>query len=499
MNRTKKRARLRRIVGAIALCLSVLGAVVVLRTLRFESRQNRWEKIAVTGALPALPSAAEAAARLGEAVRIRTIIQDPPAPPPAAEFRRLFRLLQRSFPRVHRTLELEKVSDFSLLYRWPGKKPGKAILFSAHFDVVPVDPATESAWEAPPFSGAVQGGFIHGRGTIDDKAAAMGLLEAAEALLGTGFTPERDIYFAFGHDEEVGGRKGAMEMAALLAQRGVRLEFVLDEGSVITDASNVGIARPLALIGITEKGAIDLELKVKAEGGHSSMPPEQTAIGVLAAGIARLEANPFPKTISPPFASLLNYIGPEMGFVSRMAIANQWLFAPLLKRRFSARSSTRALLQTTQAVTIVYGGLKSNILPPEATALVNFRILPGETIKSVEARVKRVLADGRISVRVNPETFAGDPPPVSDPETEAFARIARTVSEIVPNAVVAPYLVVGATDSRHYVGITDNIYRFSPLTLLPADYARVHGVGERIGIGDYHKMIRFYARFLMLH
>jgi carboxypeptidase PM20D1 len=321
----------------------------------------------------------------------------------------------------------------------------------------------------------------------------LGVLDAPARLLATGFRPKRTVYLAFGHDEEVSGTAGARAIAALLAERNVRLGFVLDEGGAIVSGFLPGLDRPVATIGIAEKGYLSVELSVETKGGHSSIPPSPTAIGELSAAIERLEANPLPARLDTVRHSL-DYVGPELPFTLRLALANLWLFGPLVERQLSRSAATNALLRTTTAPTMLRAGVKDNVLPSTAMGVVNFRILPGETVESVLEHVRRAVSDPNVNIRTLP--FSSDPSPVSPVEAPGFAAIQRTIGEVFPGAVVTPSLVLGATDARHYAGLSPNVYRFLPIRIGPGDLERIHGTNERIGVKDYASAVDFYARLI---
>ncbi len=438
----------------------------------------------------------QAALRLAEAVRFRTISYGPGAPVEAAAFDALDSFLVRSYRRVHAVLGRESVNRFSRLYRWQGSEPDlKPILLIGHLDVVPVEEGTEGDWSEPPFAGIVADGAIWGRGTLDDKPAVLGPLEAIEYLLGQGVArPKRTVYLAFGHDEELGGADGAGKIAALLAERGVRLAFTLDEGSIVAHDLVPGVDRPVALVGTAEKGYLSLELTARAEGGHSSMPPRTTAVGKLARAIDRLQTNPLPAALEPPASDMFEFLAPRMALPMRAVMANRWLFEPLIVARLEGSPSTNAMVRTTIAPTIVRGGVKDNVLPTEARGVINFRILPGETIASVIEYVRRTVDDPDVDVR--PVGDGNEPSPVSDSGSASFAALGRTVMQVFPDVAVAPALVIAGTDSKHYVGLAENSYRFLPVRLGPKDLARFHGTDERITVESYAEVIRFYVRLL---
>jgi carboxypeptidase PM20D1 len=446
---------------------------------------------------PVFEVADGAAARLAGAVRIRTISSEDPGTLDAGAFRELHAYLESAFPRVHARLRRETVAAHSLLYTWPGSDPSlKPMLLLGHLDVVPVESGSESAWRHGPFSGDIAEGFIWGRGAIDNKSTVVGTLEAVETLLGEGFQPARTVYLAFGHDEETGGAAGAAEIAALLGRRGIRLEMVLDEGGVIGDGLLPGVSGPVALVGIAEKGFVSVELSVRAPGGHSSLPPRQTAAGIVSAAVARLEASPMPARLTGPTEQLFDTIGPRMPFVPRTLFANLWLARTLVLAKLEASPTTNAMVRTTTAVTLLQAGTKDNVLPSHARAVVNFRLLPGDSVAGVLAHVRSVVDDARVEVRTGGR-FTAEPSAVSSTESGAFHALERSIRGVTPDAVVAPYLVVVVTDARHYAGLTDNVFRFLPIRVGPRDLERMHGIDERIGIEVYEDAIRTYRELIV--
>lgn len=469
-----------------------LVAVVGFNTLRFTSKQVPTEARAAT----ALDEHA-LAERFAGALRFATIAMQDSVQSDTAAFAGLHRYLQQIFPRLHASLSREVVGGYALLFKWQGADTLlKPILLASHLDVVPIEAGTAAQWTHPPFAGVVAEGFIWGRGALDDKAGVLGILEAVEALLVAGMQPQRTIYLAFGHDEEISGRKGAAQIAQRLQSRGVELEYVLDEGGAIVSGVTPGLAAPVAFVGIAEKGYVSLALQVASEGGHSSMPPAQTAIGVLSSAIHRLENNPLPASFSGPTARMFEYLGPEMSFAMRAVFANLWLFQPLLERRLAAAPTTNAAIRTTTAVTMFNAGVKENVLPSVARAVVNFRIRPGDSIAQVLAHTRTTIDDDRVQVQVLDRTAGGEPSPVSEINTPSFQILQHTIRQVFPEAVVAPNLVLGATDARYYKPLSRNVYRFLPITLAAEDLKRAHGLNERIGVKNYARLVDFYMQLL---
>jgi carboxypeptidase PM20D1 len=478
-------------VGAVVAAVAVLAAVLAFNAARFGSRQ-----IEVARNDESVPDAAAAAQRLAQAVRFQTLSHQDPAKFSRGEFERFHSFLAHSFPRMQAALKPQRINGYSLIYQWPGTDASaKPALVMAHQDVVPVDPVSADKWLQPPFGGAIADGFIWGRGTLDDKGAVMALHEAAEALLAQGFRPKRTLYFAFGHDEEVGGREGSAKIAEWLLSQGIRLESVLDEGQVVTQGIVPGFDQPVALIGIAEKGYLSLELLVEAEGGHSSMPPAHTAVGILSAAIARLEDHQFPTTIPDPVRSQFAFLGPEQGWFRRVVFSNLWLFAPLVKAQMEKMPSTSAMLRTTIAPTMLEGSIKENVLPMRARGVVNLRLLPGMSSDEAIRRVIDIVGDARVKIAAT-GTSRSEPSPVSSPDSDAFRKLHRAVKATFPEAIVAPSLVLGATDTRHFLAVSDNLFRFLPARLSREDLQRYHGVNERVGVDNYGEFVRFYLRYL---
>lgn len=475
---------------ALAAAVVLLGLVLVVRTATFSSRQ-----IQIAPAPSIRLDVDGTVARLAQAIRFKTVSLASPTDAGAGEFQKLREFLERSFPRVHRQLEREIINQHSPLFTWKGKDPSlKPILLMAHMDVVPVDGATEKSWTYPGFSGQVTDGYVWGRGAMDDKASVMAILEAVEHLLDANYAPRRTVYLAFGHDEEIGGANGAAKIAETLGSRGVELEFVIDEGMTILRGVIDGIDSPTALIGIAEKGYLTIQLTAQSAGGHSSIPTKENSIAALSRALERLESVPFPARVDGPTKQMLEFLGPEMSLANRIALANLWLFEPLVRRQMSGSPLTNAILRTTLAPTIFHAGVQDNVLPSEANAVVNLRVMPGETTGEALERVRKIVDDPQIKLSAAP--IRVEPSAVTDSTGASFKLLQQTIRQIAPEAIVAPALLVAATDSRHYTKLTKNIFRFLPITLNAVDTKRYHGVDERISIDDYQRCIRFYAQLI---
>ncbi|VTU21139.1 Succinyl-diaminopimelate desuccinylase [Variovorax sp. SRS16] len=481
---------IKRVLLVVLLALLALAAVVAVNTWRMPSRQLRVdaiEKIAVD------PDAA--ARRLSGAIPFRTVSSFDGMERNGQEFRKLQAYLAEQFPRLHATLKKEVIGDNALLYTWTGSDPSaRPVALMAHQDVVPIAPGTEKAWSADPFSGAIKDGFVWGRGTWDDKGNLLAQMEAIEMLVTSGFQPRQTVYLISGDDEEVNGLRGALPIAQLLKSRGVRLDWVLDEGLLVTEGVLAGLDKPAALIGMAEKGYGTFFLTVDTQPGHASMPPSRSAIGILSAGLAKLEANPMPASIGGVAADMFNALAPEMHGANRVFMSNLWLFGPLVRHELEKSASTSAVLRTTTALTIVRAGNKDNVLPGRAEAAVNFRILPGDTLASVQEHIRKTVDDPAITIKAYPGN--AEPTPVASSTSDSYRMLQTTVQQTFPDAIVVPGLYIAASDSRHFVDIADSVYRFEPVRARPEDLGRFHGTNERVSIANYVEMIQFYHQLL---
>jgi carboxypeptidase PM20D1 len=435
-----------------------------------------------------------AAKRLSAGIRIRTISVDG-QPADAQAFRDMAELLESAFPRVHADLTRETIADHSLLYRWEGQDPKlPPVLFSAHMDVVPADPETLDAWTYPPFSGQIADGMIWGRGALDMKQSLFSMMEAAETLLARGHRPKRTVLFAFTHDEEIGAT-GAAAIAKTLTERGVRLHMTLDEGLMVTNGVVPNVEPPVVLVGVAQKGYLTIELIARSTGGHSSMPPKETAVSHLVAAVATLMADPPAARLQSPTSDMLASLAPEMPFSQRFALANAWLLEPIILSMLENVVATDAVVRTTMAPTMLSGGVAENVLPQSARATINFRILPGDTIEQIIAEVRRKIDDPEIEIRV-----VGEPSPpskVSDLWSRAARPLVDAVRTVFPNAVLAPGLAVSISDTRRYGGTTEQSFFFLPTRIDGSDLDRIHGVNERLAVESYGGMVQFYAQFIV--
>lgn len=483
---------LRRLLAGAAIALGLLAAVLAANTLRQGSRQLE------VAPSPKLAVDLDAAARrLAGALRFRTVSHDAGTQTASEEFLKLHAYLAEQFPRANAALKREAVNQYSLLYTWPGSDAAaRPIMLMAHQDVVPIAPGTEKDWLAEPFAGTIRDGFIWGRGSWDDKGNLFSIMEAVETLLAQGFKPRRTVYLAFGHDEEIGGEHGARTIAALLKARGVRLEFAIDEGLLVTEGILKGIDHPVALIGLAEKGSATVALNASGPSGHSSMPAARGTVGALARALVAVEDHPMPAAIQGVAAQMFAAIAPEMHLLNRVMLSNLWLTGPMVRSQLEKGPSTNAMLRTTTALTVVQGGNKQNVLPGRAQALVNFRLLPGDSGESVLAHVKAVLPQGAVSAQLYGPPHEASP--ISNADSAAYRMINSAIRATFPGTVVAPGLMIGGTDGRHMASIADNVYRFAPTRAKAEDLPRFHGTNERMSVANYGEAIGFYAELLRL-
>jgi carboxypeptidase PM20D1 len=466
---------MKKMIYALLAIVGVLLAILLFNTVSLSSKQVASEPLQKI----TIPNGVYI--NLSKAIQYPTISYSEDAIPDSTAFYGFHRFLMETFPLVHEKLTLEKISNYSLLYTWKGANEGKKpIILMSHQDVVPVDQPTLTDWEAGPFEGKITNTDIIGRGTLDDKGTLMALLESAELLLKESFVPSQTIYLAFGHDEEVGGANGAAKIAQLLKERGVKASMTLDEGGFLADGLVPGIDKTVAIVNLAEKGFASFRLIVETQGGHSSAPPKENTIGMLAQAIVDLEANQLAYKLVEPINYQLDYMGAELPFLKKVAFANPWLFKKPILEALNAH--------TTTAATIIDGGVKNNVIPTVAEATINFRILPGETIASVKEHVINTVSD---KIRVEPVGFLTNPSPVSRIDSEAYKSLEKTIRSVFPESVVVPGLVGGGTDARYFYEVSDDVYRFYPIRLAPDSMSRFHGIDEKIGKENYKEIIEF--------
>jgi carboxypeptidase PM20D1 len=474
---------MKRISWILLLIVFGLVAIILFRTLTFTSRQQH-----VT-AKPTPTPPTEALEHFRKSIGFRTVSFGDPNLLDSAEFLGLRRFLEDSYPKVHQGLSREIVKGYTLLFRWEGRnKELPPVVLMAHQDVVPVEENTQTIWSVQPFEGIVKDGYVWGRGATDDKINLIAILESVEKLLGAGFQPERTIYLVFGHDEEIGGT-GALQVAMLFKERGVKPDLVLDEGGMITREKVPGLKKTVALLGTSEKGVLTLELKVEKGGGHAAMPEPETAIDILANAISRLNENRFEPRFSPSTEDFIKCVGPEMPFKQRMAFANLWLFRPMINSIYEQSNGGNAMIRTTLVPTIIRGGIKDNVIPTVATATLNLRLLPGDSSEAVQRRIRDIVADDRVLLTVldyHPATA------VTPMESYAYKVVEDAVRQTYDSVIATPFLMIAATDSRHFTEISKGIIKFSPMV----DPIGFHGIDERVSVDSYAKSLLFFEELI---
>jgi carboxypeptidase PM20D1 len=476
---------LKKILKFLLLLVAILIIVVLVQTWRFT------ESIPPTKAVAIPPLPDSAVQHLSNAIQIPTISLSDTLPADSVALRQFRAFLEKSYPLVHQQLKRIIIDSFSYIYYWQGKNNSlQPNVLMAHQDVVPVEAASANEWKAPPFSGLITDTAIWGRGAIDDKGSLISIFEAAEKLLQQGYQPPRSFYFCFGHDEELGGSRGAAKIAAWMQQNNIHPALVCDEGGIITKENFQELGRPIALLGVAEKGYASFELTVDVAGGHSSMPAKETAIDIMAKALVRIRSSQMPARFTDAPNAMLKKIGPGMPFVTRMALANRWLFDPMLISKFESGNGTNATIHTTIVPTIINAGIKDNVIPSHADAVVNSRILPGETSADVVDFLKKTINDDRVKIKNYGKVF--EPGKSASDTSEGFKKIEALTYTLMDNVVPVPFLMIGATDSRYFRGIADVVIDFTPML----DPKGFHGIDERMSISDFQRLVYYYEQIL---
>ncbi len=442
---------------------------------------------------PTVFDANKAAQNLSAAIRFQTISHQDKAENDPAAWEGLQSWMQITYPSAHAAMQKERVAGQSMVFTWQGADPAlKPIILMAHQDVVPVTADTMKDWKHQPFSGDIADGIIWGRGAVDDKGSLIALFEALDALAIQGFKPKRTIIIVSGHDEEFGGT-GAVAAAALLAKRGVKAQFTLDEGGVIAMDAPI-IDGPAAMIGIAEKGYATLRITAKAEGGHSSMPPKETAVIKLAKAVLAVNDSAFPLELKGPGKQMLQSMAERKGGMIKLVAANDWLFGSILKTQMAATPSGAASMHTTIAPTMLTGSPKENVLPQTATALINYRIAPWNSSADIMARAKTATQGQPVTLEwVNPPR---EPSKTSATNSPGWNVIVAAIKANSPGAAPIPYLVIAGTDGRAMQDVSDDVYRLLPFHMSLKDTAMIHGTNEHVSIDNLKRAINFYSRLI---
>lgn len=429
-----------------------------------------------------------AAEHLSQALRFKTVSHQDISKMDLSQFSAFEAFLEETYPLVHEKLEKITINKHGLVFRWQGKDSSRRVLLIAHYDVVP---AEGSGWPFPPFSGHIEDGKIYGRGSLDDKGSLIAIFESVTALLQEGYEPPVDIWFAFGFDEETGGTHGAQKIAAYFREQGLVFDYVLDEGGAVADGAMMGIEKPVAVIGVAEKGNTSFKLTFKGDAGHSSTPPKKTAIGEMGKFIHAIEEKPQKPRLTETLKAMLKAVAPHRKGIARFILAHPDFFAPVILRILMGNRQTAAMLRTTYVFTMTEGGTSHNVLPHSAACTVNIRILQGDNSDAVLKRFEE------IGIPFSVETIMRDEPTkASDLDSQGMNHLKACIASVFPDAVITPYLMVGGTDCRHYDQVTENAYRFMPVRASEQEFLLIHGDGEYLSFQNLQNMIEFYTMFM---
>ena len=465
--------------------IAILTVILVVRALAF-----RANNIEAKPQEALFVNAEKAVSDLAEMIKCKTVSNFNRELEDEREFNKFKTLLPTLFPKVYQECEYTEVGDRGILLRLSGRLHTAPTVLMAHYDVVS---ANEENWQKPPFLGVIENGVLWGRGTLDTKGTLNGILQAAETLIAEGFVPENDIYFAFGGDEEINGH-GASDIVELFSKRGITPALVLDEGGAVAENVFPGVKRPAALVGIAEKGALNVEYSVKDTGGHASAPKAKTPVDRLSSACIAVHKRPFKFKVSEPVAKLFDTLGRHSTFAYRLIFANLWFFSPILNIIAKKQGGElNALVRTTAAFTKMSGSEGFNVIPPYASMTSNVRICPGETKESVLKRIRDIVKDKNVEIR---EIEGMNPSPVSNTDCEAYERVRSAIMETWQDAIVSPYLMFACSDSRHWCRICSNVYRFSAMTISSEERVGIHGNDERIPIGTVTEAVKFYIRLI---
>ena len=469
----------------LLILLGLFLAVILIRAALFVPK-----KAAAADSTPVEFDREKAVEALGELIKCRSISYNDPALEDNAEFDKLIGLLPKLYPHVFGVCEFHQMAHRALLFRWPGKTPGEPAVMMAHYDVVPV---MEENWEKPPFDAVIEDGVLWGRGTLDTKGTFNGVLCAADALIGQGFQPEHDIYFAFSGGEEVNG-KGARVIVDWFEAKGIVPALVVDEGGAVVENVFPGVKQPCAVVGIGEKGMINAQFKAVSKGGHASSPSAVTPIGQLTKAAQNILRHPFKMHITPPAGKMFDTLGRRSTFLYRLIFANLWCFGwvlDLLGR--SSGGEMNALLRTTVAFTQMRGSNARNVIPPEAEMVANMRLNPADSVEGALSYLRKVVKDEGVEITA---LESNEPSRVSTTDCPGWDKVCAAISGTWPAAVVSPYLMIQCSDSRHWGRISDKVYRFSAMDLSAEERRTIHGHNERIRLECIHRAVEFYIRLM---
>ena len=470
----------------IAIFVLSFLAVVMLRTLKFTPKaQPECSQEAVS------VNQEEVISALSELVRCKTISYHDPSLEDDAEFRKLIDKLPNLYPHVFEACTLQELPGRALLFRWPGKIHEEPAVLMAHYDVVPVN---EENWEKPAFEAILEGDVLWGRGTLDTKVTINGVLFAANQLIAEGFQPEHDIYFAFSGGEEVSG-PGAANIVKLFQQEGITPGIVVDEGGAVVENVFPGVKKPCAMVGIAEKGMMNVRYSARSSGGHASAPLPKTPVTTLAKACRQVVEHPFPMHLTKPAALMFDTLGRHSGFGLKLVFANLWLFRPVLDMICKkGGGEMNALCRTTTAFTMMEGSTARNVIPTEASIISNMRLNPADSVAGAKAYLEKTVGDPDVEITVL-ESF--EPSPISETDCPAWDKVAGAVAVTWPGCIVSPYLMVQCSDSRHYRDLSNHVYRFSAMAMTAEERKSIHGNNEKIRLSSIAKAVEFYIRLMM--
>ncbi len=474
------------ILRSILLLSSMLVAIIIVHSILFNAKS-----VSVAAFKKDMSIDTTAVFHLQQAVHFQGVSYEDSVQAGLSAIDSFTTFLKNTYPDVFMELAHETIGAHSLLLHWKGSTTSAPVLFYAHLDVVPVEGVN---WRFKPFQEEFQDDTIRGRGAIDDKAGVIGILEGIHHLLIKSFKPKRDVYIAFGHDEEIGGDQGAKIISDTLEQRGVQFDWILDEGGLVAENMVPFVREPVALVMTAEKGYMTVELRVTSNGGHSSFPPTETPTDILSSALVRLHQDPFERHVIPAVDRFMDATGPQMGFPFQVLFANRWLFNPIILGEYEKIPEANAMIRTTSACTILKGGVKENVIPSLVTAVLNIRLLPGDSSQMILEQLRQKVNDPRIEIVVK-----GIPMEASSNASitgDGFEKISKTIREVFPDAVVAPSLSIATTDSRHFTKIVKDTYRFLPVRMDRSILSGMHGTNERLSARSFSETILFYEKLL---
>lgn len=476
------------IFSTVFVVLLILTTVLLLNMYRYPFGKPGKSNNSATAKIPELKP--ESIQRFVNGIQVPTISKADYGKTDFPAFEKYIQVLKENYPIVFSTMSEKRINRYALVLHWKGTNSrSQPILFLAHLDVV--NPGDEKRWKQSPFLGTIHDKRLYGRGTLDMKNMLHGILETCDEYIKKGFVPTRDIYLAFGQDEEVGGKEGAVKIAQYFKAEGLRFEAIFDEGGLVAKKGSLkGIQSDIAMIGVGEKGFLSAVIRVKGNGGHSSMPPLESTMGQAAQIMINLEKNQMPLRLVPSIEIFLSNIGGAMSFPSRLAIANQWLMKPILLEQLAKNPATNAIVRTTTALTMMKGSEGTNVIAPEVEFVVNFRILPGDTVEDVRLHIKEASKDYVVEIKEVSNTRGASN--ISKTDVSAYKTLEKVIQEIYPEAIVSPYITIGGTDAFKYGDLSDNIYRFNPVILDAVERTSIHNYNESIHLENYQRTIHYY-------